>query len=250
MILQDTVDNVEGYMFPKLLEGTIKAHGSTKPEFSFASRRKSMTYPSFVTRAIVFTAPEKAEVVEGLQCGAVDDDSVVIKSRISGLSRGMELDLYTGAFHDPSKQSFPLITGCEPVGEAVFVGRNITHLKEGDRVFGYNIFGGFPKGYTVAWGGASEYVVFSPETFPGAAGRRVVKVPDSLDDEHSVFGCLPAVAYHGVKRVNPCRGSKVAVIGLRVKPMFSGFLPVGKAQEGYQRALREPDKYLKIAFTW
>ncbi|MEK6645490.1 MAG: zinc-binding dehydrogenase [Candidatus Firestonebacteria bacterium] len=180
-------------------------------------------HPKFKTRAIVFTAKEKAELISNISCPEVDDETVVIQAKISGLSRGTETDMYTGNFHGP-EYSFPLITGYEPVGRAIFVGKKITHIKEGDLAVGFNLLpDSYPKSYCSGWGGAVEYAVYnrssaSPlwysEEF--CAGRRVARVPNSLDEKDGIFGVLGGVAYHGVQRVGVKRDDKVVIIGLGV----------------------------------
>jgi len=181
-------------------------------------------YPTFKTRGIAFTAKEKAELVDDIPCPEVDDETVVIRTRLCGLSRGTETDMYTGNFHDPAVYHFPVITGYEPVGEVVFAGKRITHVKEGDLVLGHNLVNdAYPDPYCSGWGGSVEYAVYTRKSSPmewygeeDCAGRRVVKVPDGLDEKDAIFGTLGGVAWHGVRRADVKRDELVAVIGLGV----------------------------------
>ncbi len=181
-------------------------------------------YPVFKTKAIVFTAKEKAEVVDNIPCPQVDDETVVIHTKISGLSRGTETDMYTGNFHDPKVYHFPVITGYEPVGEVMFRGKKITHVREGDLVLGHNLVDdAYPLPYCSGWGGSVEYAVYSRKSAPAewygedeCAGRRVVKIPEGLDEKDGIFGTLGGVAYHGVQRVEVKEDDLVVVVGLGV----------------------------------
>ena len=181
-------------------------------------------YPVFKTKAIVFTAKEKAEVIDEISCPEVDDETVVIHTKISGLSRGTETDMYTGNFHDPKVYHFPVITGYEPVGEVMFKGKKITHVKEGDLVLGHNLADdAYPEPYISGWGGSVEYAVYSRKSAPvtwygeeDCAGRRVVRIPDGLDEKDGIFGTLGGVAYHGIQRVGVKENDLVVIIGLGV----------------------------------
>jgi 2-desacetyl-2-hydroxyethyl bacteriochlorophyllide A dehydrogenase len=183
-----------------------------------------MSHPKFKTKAIVFTEKEKAEIVEGIPCPAADDESVVIHTEVSGISRGTETDVFTGHFHEPGVQNFPVITGYEPVGRVAYAGKKVRHLKEGDYVIGHNLARGYPAPYSTVWGASAEYVVYSRHSAPPewyterfCAGRRVVRLPDSMPPERAVFASLSSVAYHGFRKVNPGPDAElVAVIGLGV----------------------------------
>ena len=180
--------------------------------------------PRYKTKGIVFTGPEKAEVVSDIFCPEVDDETVVIHTRVCGLSRGTETDMYTGNFHNPDVYHFPLVTGYEPVGEVVFAGKRITHVAEGDLALGSNLASdSYPAPYCSGWGGSVEYAVYSRRSAPVAwygeeacAGRRVARVPDALSPEQAMFGTLGGIAWHGIHRVDVRAGDRVAVIGLGV----------------------------------
>jgi len=188
---------------------------------------KSKKYPIFKTRAVAFIEKEKAQVVSNLLCPEVDDDTVVIHAKISGISRGTEMDVYTGNLHDgPEVYWFPLITGYEPIGKVEFVGKNITHLKKGDLALGFNLLpDSYLHGsrYASSWGASAEYVVYNKKSASAlwygevdSGGRRVVKIPNGLDEKDGLFGLLGGVAYHGVERVGVKKGDTVVIIGLGV----------------------------------
>ncbi len=165
-------------------------------------------------RAIAFVKPLKAELRHEVGFPEFDDDSVVIRTTVSGISRGTELDLYHAEFHRVrgSIQWYPLLPGYMPVGVVERVGRNVKHLKEGDRAVGSNLFGGYEEPYCCAWGGHAERIVLSRQSHPLGA-RRAVRVPEKVSDEEAAFVILAGVAMKGVQRVNPQEGQTVAVIG-------------------------------------
>jgi D-arabinose 1-dehydrogenase-like Zn-dependent alcohol dehydrogenase len=105
-------------------------------------------------KAVVFVRPLKAALHEGVGFPEMDDDGVVIKTAVSGISRGTELDLYNAEFHGRN-QWYPMLAGYMPVGPAERVGKGVTHLREGDRAVASNLFSGFEDPYCCAWGGPS-----------------------------------------------------------------------------------------------
>ena len=169
-------------------------------------------------RAIVFTRPGKAEVHDNVAMPVIDDDSVVIKTRYSGISRGTEMDHYYARFHCEG-QFYPLITGYEPAGEVIYAGRNVTHLKEGDRAVVSNLFAGFDPRYCVAWGGQTEYVVVNKTSVPDMGchpdfgALRASKIPDHVSYQEACLSILGAVAYHGIERIGVKSGDTVMVVG-------------------------------------
>jgi len=162
-------------------------------------------------RAVVFARPLKAALHEGVGFPEMDDDGVVIKTAVSGISRGTELDLYNAEFHGRN-QWYPMLPGYMPVGPVERVGKSVTHLREGDRAVSSNLFSGFEDPYCCAWGGHLERVVVSKHSHPLGA-RRAVKVPENVSDEEAAFAVLGAVALHGFEKANPKPGQTVAVIG-------------------------------------
>lgn len=165
-------------------------------------------------KAVVFVKPFKAALHEEVGFPEMDEDGVVIKTTVSGISRGTELDLYHAEFHKTRRtiQWYPLLPGYMPVGVVERVGRNVQHLKEGDRAVASNLFSGYEEPYCCAWGGHVEKVIVSKQSHPLGA-QRAVKVPDKVSDEEAAFVVLGAVALHGFERVNPKEGQTVVIIG-------------------------------------
>lgn len=169
----------------------------------------------YSSKAIVFKKPLHAEVREDVLLPEMDDNGVVLKTIYSGLSRGTELDLYTGQMHSrpPNSEWYPILPGYMPLGEVIEVGSGVEHLQVGDMALGSNLFSGFDPRYCPAWAGHTEYVVMSDHSH-GLGAHRAVKVPDELDLKTACIALLPAIAYKGVTvKVKPEPGETVLVVG-------------------------------------
>lgn len=175
-------------------------------------------------KAIAFTRPLRAELRTSVQMPEMDDDGVLVRTEYSTISRGTELDLYTGQMHGrgTDAQWYPMLPGYMPVGIVEEVGKNIHHLSPGDRVVGSNLFAGFDPGYCPAWAGHTQWVVLSKNSHPYLGGRRAVKVPEGIAPEQAGLAMLGGVAWHGVKeKVKPQSGDLVFVIGQGVIGIFA-----------------------------
>ena len=169
----------------------------------------------YAGKAIVFTRPLHAEVHEGVLLPEMDENGVVLKTLYSGLSRGTELDLYSGQMHSrpPHSEWYPMLPGYMPVGEVIEVGSAVEHLKLGDLALVSNLFKGFDERYCPAWAGHTEYVVVSDHSH-WAGAKRAVKLPPGMDPRVASIALLPAIAYHGItKKVKPEAGDTILVVG-------------------------------------
>jgi 2-desacetyl-2-hydroxyethyl bacteriochlorophyllide A dehydrogenase len=179
-------------------------------------------------KAVVFSAPRKAELIDNVSFPPMDNDGVVIGTEYSTISRGTEMDLYTGQMHGEGDgaQTYPMLPGYIPVGKVVEVGKNITHVKVGDYAVGSNLFGGYPDELCCAWGGHTEYSVLSRTSYPlwDLFGTRAVRIPDGVPIEAAGTAMLGGVAYRGVKKVNPQKGETVLVIGQGVIGIYAAVL--------------------------
>lgn len=165
---------------------------------------------------VVYTKPLHAELRDDIPVPEMDEFGAVTRTVFSTISRGTELDLYTGQFHSrgPGTQWYPMLPGYIPVGEVQEVGKKVKHVEPGDYVIGSNLFGAWGGDYCVAWGGHLETVVYSKQTHSGLAAERAVKIPDGVPLQHAGVAMLGAIAYHGVEyKVQPGEGETVLVIG-------------------------------------
>jgi L-iditol 2-dehydrogenase len=83
-------------------------------------------------KALRFDEPKKP-VVTQVQSPGIDENEVLIRSRLVGICHS-DYELLAGQYIIPI--SYPVIPGHEWVGEVVEVGKNVTGLKPGDRVVG------------------------------------------------------------------------------------------------------------------
>lgn len=178
-------------------------------------------------RAIVFSRPLHAELHAGVRLPVMDDEGVLIRTEYSTISRGTELDLYTGQMHGKGvdTQWYPMLPGYMPVGIVEEVGKNVLHLVVGDRVVGSNLFSAFDERYCPAWAGHTEMVVISRASHPGLGALRAVKVPPGVSPETAGLAMLAGVAWHGVReKIKPQPGEIVLVIGQGVIGNFAAQL--------------------------
>ena len=165
---------------------------------------------------VVYTKPLHAELRDDIPVPEMDEAGALTRTVFSTISRGTELDLYTGQFHSrgPGTQWYPMLPGYIPVGEVLEVGKKVKHIEVGDYVVGSNLFGPWAGDYCVAWGGHLETVVYSGATHSGLAAERAVKIPQGVPLQHAGMAMLGAIAYHGVEyKVQPNEGETVLVIG-------------------------------------
>ncbi len=175
-------------------------------------------------KAVVFAEKRRAEVHQGVTFPPTDDEGVVIRTAYSVISRGTELDLYTGQMHGrgPGAQTYPMLPGYMPCGEVIEVGDKVEHLQVGDWAIGSNLFGGFDERYCCAWGGHCEYTVVSRTSHSVHAARRALKVPDGVPPTHASLAVLGAVARKGLTmKVRPQAGETVLVVGVGVIGNFA-----------------------------
>ena len=166
-------------------------------------------------KSIVFEAKHQA-VVREISFPEVTEDSIVVKTKYSGISFGTDMSLYEEQAFPSSNLSYPLVPSYEEVGEVIYVGKDAPWkngdepFKVGDRVMA-NEVRYFP-GLCAAWGGSAEYAVKNKKTAPFPADE-VVKIPDNVSYEEAVVAYLGAVALKGVKMVGITPGDTVMVVG-------------------------------------
>lgn len=163
-------------------------------------------------KCIVVEKPRQA-VVKEIPVAPVDDGTVVVKTRYSGISVGTEMKVWSGlSGHLGGELWYPLVPGYEEVGEVVHVGRKSRYkLKVGDRVMA-NEIRYFPE-HCHAWGGQCGLAIKNSKTSPSPFDYPV-KIPDGVSYQEAVIAYLATVAHKGISRVKPKKGQTVFVIGM------------------------------------
>lgn len=209
---------------PKLLTSITHGAKRLKTRHTLGSH----LYGTYKGKAVVFTGPRKAELWDDVAFPIMDHDGVVIETKYSTISRGTEMDLYTGQMHNEGSdaQTYPLLPGYISVGTVIEIGRNIRHLKVGDPAIGSNLLGGLSAPLCCAWGGHSQYLVLSRASYSlgNLFGTRAVRVPDCLPLEAAGTVLLGGIAYRGIQKVNPQQGETVLVIGQGVVGIYAALL--------------------------
>lgn len=181
-------------------------------------------------KVVVFARPRRVEIRENVEIGKIDDNTVVMRTRYSAISRGTEMDLYHNRMHTVrgETQWYPIISGYEAVGEIIEIGKNVKGMKEGDRISVANLFGGYEEPYCCAWGGQSEYLVINYKSHPQGPGT-IVKIPEQVSYEEATFHVLAGTAHHGIERVGLGKDDTVMIIGQGVVGMMAA--QIAKARE-------------------
>jgi len=163
-------------------------------------------------RALMLEGP-RALAFEPLQEPALGPGDVRIRTLFSGISAGTELSQYRGTnpfmhrrwdeqrrlFVDSEGPSWPYPVrnlGYEEAGEIVEIGKAVTGLKPGQRVYG-------------TWGHRTHHVAAAGEV-------REKLLPEGADPRIGIFSHIGAVALNGVHDAQLRIGDRVAVFGLGV----------------------------------
>jgi threonine dehydrogenase-like Zn-dependent dehydrogenase len=151
-------------------------------------------------RASVIAGPQKSELVE-IPIPEIGDEEVLIRVRVCGVCASELHPWMDGASWLEASGQRPIF-GHEPVGIIESVGNRVKGFQVGDRVTGLiqNAFAQYTK---------ADY-------------RKIVKVPDSLDDMEAIgepLSCLMS----GADRTPVSLGDDVAIVG-------AGFMGLGFLQ--------------------
>jgi 2-desacetyl-2-hydroxyethyl bacteriochlorophyllide A dehydrogenase len=166
-------------------------------------------------QAILFTEPDTLilDQVPDPQC---QPDEVVLKVATSGIC-GTDLHIYKGEYIS----NFPLIPGHEFSGSIVEVGKNVTHLKVGDRVTADpNIFCGYceycrneQSNHCSNWYGMGVNRDGAFAEYIAVPANNCYFVPDSLNDRQAAFiEPLACVAY-SLRRLRVWPADNVLIFG-------------------------------------
>ena len=135
-------------------------------------------------------------------------DQFLVETKVSAISAGTELAVYTGSHQwlkDPSMPDwkFPFRPGYSAAGVVLKVGKNITGLKEGDRV-------SFP-------GNHASHELLSTTHERG----KWWKLPENLDFEKAAVACISRYGMGASIRAGLTLGRSAAVLGLGIIGQFS-----------------------------
>ncbi len=165
------------------------------------------------TKAIVFVAPGKAELLEHELDEKLAPERVLLKTEVTLISPGTEFANLSGVTNRKEGSGFPHILGYSAVARVLEVGSAVTSLKPGDRCLCYH----------------SKHCSCQnmPET-------NLVKIEDDeLPSELAVFCVVGCMGFQGVRRCRPEFGESLMVMGLGLLGQFavqtarlSGCLPV------------------------
>ncbi|MCM8771834.1 MAG: zinc-binding dehydrogenase [Candidatus Omnitrophica bacterium] len=168
-------------------------------------------------KAVIFKKPKEVEIRE-IRLAEVDDGTIVVKTKYSGISTGTEMAVYRG---EASWEGvwYPCVPGYEEVGEVVYVGKNAFKtnkgetLKVGDRVMANEVR--YYPDYMAAWGGQCEYAIKNQKTSPYLMDRPA-KIPENVSYQEAVIAYLASVAKKGIDMVKVNEGESFLVIGMGV----------------------------------
>ncbi|HZO97287.1 MAG TPA: zinc-binding dehydrogenase [Gaiellaceae bacterium] len=163
--------------------------------------------------AIAFTGRGVIELVE-ISLPQLGDEDVLVESELTAVSQGTDRAMVTGSYAGVDDR-YPFVYGYSRVGRVVEVGRAVTNVAVGDRVFvgmaGTRLD---PRDGLGEQGGsyASHGVVDQTE---------VVKLPAWVGDSVAALGAVAAIAYQGVVACDIKARSRVLVAGLGAVGQFA-----------------------------
>ena len=154
-------------------------------------------------KALIFDEPKKP-VVTQVQAPGIDENEVLIRSRLVGICHS-DYELLAGQYIIPI--SYPVIPGHEWVGEVVEVGKNVSGLKTGDRVVGECVINTPERihhfGFSMD-GANREFFAARPEWLH--------KLPDAVDDAKGSLIEPFTCGYYAVLRHGGVNASETVVI--------------------------------------
>ncbi|MCL2112010.1 MAG: alcohol dehydrogenase catalytic domain-containing protein [Clostridiales bacterium] len=149
------------------------------------------------------------------------DDEVLVNVKHVGVC-GADLDFYEHGAIGAWVLSFPHVLGHEPAGVVAEVGKNVTHLKPGDKVViepGKPCFV-CPTCFKGMYNLCDNMLFMSVPGVPGAfceyvawPGRLVYKVPDSMDTADACLTEPLAIGFRSVEQSGIKIGQSAAILG-------------------------------------
>ena len=148
-------------------------------------------------RTAIITKPYEV-VIEQTETPEPEPGQILIRTSVSGISAGTEMNLYRGTNPDLVRRRwgerfvYPMIPGYQGVGVVVHRSPDVSDFEVGDRV--------------ATSGSHSEFAV--------ADARSSIRIPCGLSDEQASLLSVARVALHGVRRGRIEYGHSVAVVGM------------------------------------
>jgi len=149
------------------------------------------------------------------------DDEVLVNIKHVGIC-GADLEFYENGAIGAWVLSFPHVLGHEPAGVVAEVGKNVTHVKPGDKVAvepGKPCFT-CPTCFKGLYNLCNNMQFMSVPGVPGAfceyvawPGRLVYKVPDNVDTADACLAEPLAVAIHSIEQSGIKFGQSAAILG-------------------------------------
>jgi 3-hydroxyethyl bacteriochlorophyllide a dehydrogenase len=156
-------------------------------------------------QAIIFPKSGRAVVGE-VPLPPLEEEDVLVEVAYTAISVGTERWCLTGKLVIPGEppMAYPHLPGYQAAGIVREVGKAVTTLKPGDRVFSRNCRA--PKGWTGSWWGG--HVGWHVANQSG-----VIRLPDSVSTRAASSLLLAQVGYNGAMKPPVVSGDTAVVIG-------------------------------------
>lgn len=147
----------------------------------------------------VFKAKMQLEFEEFKVPDSIGDDQILVKNRLSMVSPGTELAIFTAKHIDMENPKnkwakYPFFPGYSQVGEAVKVGKNVSEIKPGQTVY--------------------HLGSHSPFSVVSRADAVDNLITEKLTDQQIVFMMFLGISWTAVAQAGNMSGKRVAVIGM------------------------------------
>lgn len=151
------------------------------------------------TKAIVFTKPYTAEVIDG-ECWPPNDNEVTVKLEYSAISAGTEKANFIGVVSEYGPATFPRAVGYSAVGRVTDIGSAVNDISVGDRVIVY-------------WGQHRERITINR--------KNVIKVPDEVSSEEAAIAFISTFSAAAIRKTHLEIGESAMVMGLGILGIFA-----------------------------
>ena len=156
------------------------------------------------TKQIVFTAPEKAELLE-VECEAPKENQVTVALEYSAISAGTEKANYIGerngtGMSETDEPIFPRTVGYSAAGVVTEIGSSVMDIQVGDRV-------------VIFWGKHKKNITVSR--------ANVVKIPDGVSAKEAAFALISTFPLAAIRKTHLEIGESALVMGLGILGMFA-----------------------------